>query len=173
MQKSNISVRFGLYLIIFLFLLKFGYEPLKELIDSRKEALGELSKAYAIKKETYEKIKRERENRELSKEVFDLLYSKDISDNRIRTELVNYLVVEAEKRGLGLINFEVSDTKKGKRLSEISALIRLKGNPKAFFEYLSQVENSKKLTVIRSLEITRTGTDFTYIFTVSVFKSEV
>ena len=176
MVKREDLRKIGIYLIIALVILNFVIKPLNSKIKQNKEMLSELKQAYLLKKELYEKklYLSQTPQQVISepKSLF-LLYSKDESYDLIRTKVLKWLMKKAEEKGLTITNFEIPEVKKGKEITEINVLLRLKGKIKPFLEYLKMVESYDKLILIKNLELYPSVQEFNIAITFSFFRREI
>jgi len=167
--------RIGIYLIIALSIVNFIIRPLNSKIKRNKEMLSELKQTYLLKKELYEKKLYFSQTSQATNEPksLSLLYPKDISYNLIKTKVLKWLIKKAEEKGLTVKSFEIPEVKKGKKITRIDVLLRLKGKIKPFLEYLKIVETYDKLILIRNLEIYPFDQEFNINITFSFFRREI
>jgi len=175
MIKREDLRKIGIYVIIVLLVVSFFIKPLNSKIKKNKEMLLELKQAYLLKKELYEKKLYFAQNPQIinKPESLSLLYSKDISCDLIKIEILKWLMKKAEEKGLTITNFEILEPKKGKEITEINVLLRLKGKIKPFLEYLKIVESHDKLILIKNVELYPSGNEFNIKVTFSFFKREI
>jgi Tfp pilus assembly protein PilO len=175
MIKREDLRKIGIYLIIALVIINFVIKPLNSKIKQNKQMLSELKQAYLLKKELYEKKLYLSQTPQVISEPksLSLLYPKDISYDLIRTKVLKWLMKKAEEKGLTITNFEIPEVKKGKEITEINVLLRLKGKIKPFLEYLKMVESYDKLILIKNLELYPSGQEFTITITFSFFRKEI
>ena len=167
--------KIGIYLIIVLSIANFVIRPLNSKIKRNKEMLSELKQTYLLKKELYEKKLYFSQISQVTDEPksLSLLYPKDISYNLIRTKVLKWLIKKAEEKGLTVRSFEIPEVKKGKEITRINVLLRIKGKIKPFLEYLKIVETYDKLILIRNLELYPFGQEFNINITFSFFRREI
>jgi hypothetical protein len=175
MIKREDLRKIGIYFIIALVIINFIIKPLNSKIKQNKQMLSELKQAYLLKKELYEKkLYLSRTPQVISEpKSLSLLYSKDESYDLIRTNVLKWLMKKAEEKGLTITNFEIPEVKKGKEITEINVLLRLKGKIKPFLEYLKMVESYDKLILIKNLELYPYGQEFNITITFSFFRKEI
>jgi hypothetical protein len=82
------------------------------------------------------------------------------------------LIEVAEKKQLTVMNFEMPDVVREKELSEVGAILRLKGQPLGLVEFLRAIEDWPKPLRVQSLESARNGADYNFTLIVSAFKIE-
>uniref|UniRef100_A0A7V5XGG3 Type II secretion system protein M n=1 Tax=Thermodesulfobacterium geofontis TaxID=1295609 RepID=A0A7V5XGG3_9BACT len=174
MIKREDLTKIGIYITIALVIINFVIRPLNSKIKQNKEMLSELKQAYLIKNELYEKNLYFTQTPQVTGEPksLSLLYSKDIPYDLIRTKVLKWLIKKAEEKGLTIINFEIPEVKRGKEITEINVLLRLKGKIKPFLEYLKIVESHDKLILIKSVELYPSGQEFNINITFSFFRRE-
>jgi hypothetical protein len=172
---SNTEIkRLGLYLVLLLVLLRFLILPLYGSVKEKKVLWGEVVERYQLKAQLAER----RQETGAEKRVVDkgallpYVYDKAMKASLIQSEVLEELIKLAEKKGLTVLNFEMMEPPAGKGLTELSVLIRLKGQPKLFFEMLKDMEKQEKILNIKSLEINRFGQEMAYAVTLSIFKVE-
>ena len=165
----------GLYLIAILILLRFVIYPLQSNLEERKVLLGDQVENYQIKMRILE---RQKENPE-AKTAVDRdalsphLYEKGESNSYIQSDILQQVIKMAEGKGLAVMNFEMLEPIAGKKITELPVLIRVKGKVEGFAEIMGEIEKHKKILSIRSMEISRSGTDQILHLTLSTFKLEI
>lgn len=173
MMARNELTRTGIYIIVALIILKFVITPLNGKLKEKREIMQEIAQSLSLKKDIYERKLAEIELAKKTPKSLQYIYDKKYSYNSIRNVVLNWLMDEAEKKGLSVVNFELPEIKKGKVLSEISVTIRFKGKMKPFLDYLEIVEQTDKLLLIKNLDISKTGQDMNIAISVSFFRSEI
>lgn len=164
--------KIGIYIVIALILIKFAIKPLNDKVEENKELISQLTHSYALKSQIYERKLIDSQKPVSQPESLSMLYSSNFSYNSIRNKVLDWLMQNAEKKGVMVTNFEIPEIKKGKEFTEINVTLRLKGKLKPFFEYLETVESADKLILIRSLEINKAGQEFNFVLTASFFRTE-
>lgn len=172
MNKRAELTKIGIYIVIALVLIKFAVKPLNARLEQNKEMLTEIKQSYSLKQQIYERKLYEAQKPATEPESLSMLYSKNFSYNSIRNKVLQWLMENAEKKGLTITNFEIPEIKKGKELTEINVLLRLKGSLKPFLEYLEGVESADKLILIKNLELNPSGKEFNITVTFSFFRRE-
>ena len=165
----------GPYAVILLVIIRFMIIPLhnslankKVLVQERQELLQ--SKQSVLQRQILEKGTRKAiVDKETIAKVF---YAKDLPDTAIQAELVKNLIETAEKKKLTVINFELPDVAREKELSEVGAILRLKGQPLALVELLRAVDDWPKALKVKSLEFAKSGADYIVTLTVSGYRIE-
>jgi hypothetical protein len=165
----------GSYAVIFLIIVRFVIIPLhnslaekKALARERQELLK--SKQSLLQRQLVEKgaHKPVADNETISK----LFYSKDLPDTVIQADLIKNLIEAAEKKNLTVINFELPDVAREKDLSEVGAILRLKGPPIGMIELLRAIDGWPKPLKVKALEFAKSGVDYTTTLTVSGYRIE-
>ena len=165
----------GLYLIAILILLRFVIYPLHSNLEEKKVLLGEQNENYQIRMRILE---RQKENPEVKTAVerealSPHLYEKGESNSYIQSDILQQVIRMAEGKGLAVMNFEMLEPIAGKKITELPVLIRVKGKVEGFAEVMGEIEKHKKILSIRSMEISRSGTDQILHLTLSAFKIEI
>lgn len=172
MSRAELT-KIGIYIVIILVIIKFAVTTFSNKLKEKREILSETVHTYYLKKDIYEKKLAEIERSSKAPEAINFIYNKKYSYNSIRNTVLNWLIEEAERKGLSIVNFELPEIKKGKTLSEINVTLRLKGKIKPFIDLLEIVEQADKLILVKNTDILRTGQDFNMVLTVSFFRSEI
>jgi len=171
MSRAELN-KIGIYIVIALSIIVLVIKPLNAKLEYNKRQLHRLERAYTLKYRIYEERLMESKKPALAPKTLSLLYSNNLTSNQIRNTVTQWLMDNAEKKGITVVNFEFPELKKGKQITEISVLIRFRGKIKPFLDYLEMVETSKKLILIRNLEISQSGQEFYMNVTFSFFRRE-
>lgn len=172
-MSRNELTKIGIYLVIILIILRFAITPLNSQIKEKNELLSQVAQSYSLKQEIYERKVAEAEKAKKAPEATKYVYAKRFSYNAIRNTVLNWLLDEAEKKGLSIVNFELPEIKKGKVLSEMNVTIRLKGKIKSVLDFVDMIEQTDKLLLVKNLDISRTGQEYNITLGVAFFRSEI
>ena len=174
-KQNNIDIKkIGIYLIIILALLRFLIYPLHASLQEKKVLLGEWYESYRLKSRVFEKQREDQGEKGIIERsaLLPHLYDKGVSYSNIQVEVLEQLKKLAEKNGLTILNFEILEPIVGKGISELTILIRLKGQPGPFIEILKAIEKGEKALSVRSMEISRSDPDLNFSLTISSFRLE-
>jgi hypothetical protein len=179
-QLINLSLsnpmikRLAVYLLFSLVLLRFLILPLYGSVQERKALVGELEERLRLKTQVLEKRQGSRTETAVvdKKDLFPHLYEKKEKSSSIQSDTLEQLIKLAEKKGLTVLNFEMMEPLLGKGVIELPVLLRVKGQPKIFWEMLKDMEKEEKIINIRSLEIGKLNKEFSFALTLSVFQVE-
>lgn len=170
----------GVYLIVFLSLVRFLVYPLHTSVDEKKRVLAELYESYDAKARLFERQRKEGEQQgpagkaQLKDATYWLAraYDKTVRLPLIQADTVESLLKTAEKRGMTVLDFEFLEPAVGQNISEVPVTIRLSGQPGSFLDVLRDVEKNEQTLTVKSLEINRVGTEFRFFVTLSAYRTE-
>ncbi|MBF0536970.1 MAG: hypothetical protein HQL03_01820 [Nitrospirae bacterium] len=159
-MQTNKSV---IFLLIILFIIRFGAVPLHQKIQQRRGLLSELQTAYATKRQLMQRYMtlEARADPALKEELTTLLYPKDSNMTAIQTDLVRFITGLAEKRALNVLNFQIIEGIDDPVLSEASVLIRVSGQIRSAIELLKEILSVRPLLTIKDVEINGSGNNYT------------
>ena len=165
----------GPYAVILLIIIRFMIIPLqnslankKVLVQERQELLK--SKQSLLQRQVVEKGTR---NVVVDKQtITKVFYSKDLPDTAIQADLVKNLIETAEKKNLSVINFELPNVAREKELTEVGAILRLKGQPLGLIELLRAIDDWPKPLKVKSLDYAKSGADYVVTLNVSGYRIE-
>jgi len=163
----------GIYIIVILALIRFLIYPLHASLQEKKVLLDERCESYRLKSRVFERQSQEKKISIEKSALFPHLYDKGISNSYIQSDILEWVIKLAEKKGLTVLNFEMLEPIAGKGVSELPILVRLKGMSGTFIEILEAIEKSKRALGIRAMEITKSGQDQVFSLTISAFKVEI
>ena len=174
-SRREVVKRTGVYLLVGLGIFSLLLRPLDSKIKRNREVLLELKETYLLKKDLYEKklLLAQESPSQVEPKALSLLYPPDVSYNSLRTKVLRWLMEKAEEKGLTVTNFEIPELRKGKTMTEINLILRLKGRIKPFLEYLKEVESADKLILVRTLELYPSRDEFDIRLTFSFFRREM
>ena len=178
LKQKNIEIkRIGIYIIIILALIRFLIYPLHASLREKKVLLGEWNENYRIKSQVFERQRGSQGMKIVVEKsaLFPHLFDKGVSNSYIQSDVLEWIIKIAEKKGITALNFEMLEPIVGKGVSEVPILVRLKGEPKAFIEILETIEKGERALSIRSMEIIKSGQDQDQIITltISAFRVEI
>jgi Tfp pilus assembly protein PilO len=164
----------GLYIVAILALLRFLIYPLHSTLQERKVLLGEQYETYQIRTRILDQQKGSlMEKNIVGRDALSPYLYQGKPNSYIQSNVLEKVIKMAEAKGLAVLNFEMLEPVAGKRITELPVLIRLKGEAGPFIEVLEEIEKSKKIIAIRSLEITRSEPNHLFALTLSTFKMEI
>jgi hypothetical protein len=149
--------------------------PLHASLREKKVLLGEWNENYRIKSQVFER-QREGQGTNIVVEksnLFPRLFVKGTSNSYIQSDVLEWIIKIAEKKGITVLNFEMLEPIAGKGVSEVPILVRLKGMPGPVIETLEAIEKGERALSIRSMEITKSGQDQVFSLTISAFRVEI
>lgn len=172
-KRENLR-KWGIYLVVALLMINFLIKPLRSSLSQQRRMFSELKETYLLKEELYEKKLLLAQKSQLQSEPksLSLLYPSDIPYNSLRIKVLRWLIEKAEEKGLTITNFELPELRRGKEVTEISLLLRLKGKIKPFLEYLQAIESADKLILVKNLELYPSREEFNISVTFSFFRRE-
>jgi Tfp pilus assembly protein PilO len=176
LKQKNIEIkRIGIYVIILLALIRFLIYPLHASIQEKKVLLGEWNENYRIKSQVFERQRGSQGMKIVVEKsaLFNHLFDKGVSNSYVQSDVLEWIIKIAEKKGLTVLNFEMLEPILGKGVSEVPILVRLKGMPGSFIEILEAIEKGERTLSIRSMEITKSGQDQVFSLTISAFRVEI
>lgn len=165
----------GLYVLLLLGIIRLVIIPLqnslaaKKLLTTERQALLRARQAVAQKQREEGTAQKPLVDREAVARQF---YPKDLAATTIQTDLVKALIESAEQKKLTVLNFELPEVAREKELSEIGAVLRLRGTPSGLLELLRAIDDWPKTLRIKSLEANKAGAEFTVALTVTGFRIE-
>lgn len=167
----------GLYFIAILVVIRFILLPLNSNVKNRETLLNEHIETYTTKAALLQKqgsadAGRVQASPEEEKRVIESLYPVSYQYAVIQAEMLTALMKEAEKDGLSVSNFEMSEISSGEILSEVPVVLRLSGNAKDMLKYLKQLDRMPKKTDIKTIEISRNGDQYNFTLTFTAYRVE-
>lgn len=176
MKADRLSLKtLGSYLVVLLVIVRFVILPLHNRLAEKKLLLAErqellTSKQSQLRKQAAEKVSpRAAVDREALAQLF---YPKDSADTVIQADLIKSLIDTAEKKSLTVVSFEMPEVAREKELSEVGAVLRLRGQPAGLLEMLRAIDHWPKKLRIKSLESARSAADFNINLTVVAYRIE-
>jgi hypothetical protein len=176
LKQKNIEIkRIGIYVIIILALIRFLIYPLHASLREKKVLLSEWYENYRIKSQVFERQREERGMKIVVEKsaIFHHLFEKEVSNSYIQSDVLEWVIKIAEKKGITVLNFEMLEPIAGKGVSEVPILVRLKGMPGPVIEILEAIEKGERALSIRSIEVNKMGQDQVFSLTISAFRVEI
>ena len=173
-RQKDIKV-IGLYLVVILAILRFLVYPLQGAVASKKVILGEQGESYRLKYQLLERKGQVQSGGSVVTRdaVSPYLYDGGISLTQIQAEVIEEVAKLAEKKGMTVLNFEMPEAVAGKKVTEVSVQIRLKGKPDAFRDLLAAIGEVKGILSVKSMEINLlSDQEFSYMLVISAFRME-
>lgn len=169
--KGNLKT-IGLYLVIILGLVRFLIYPLQGSVKEKKILWDERLESYRLKVLVSQRQKEApEEKKSVDKSALSPhLFAKGIKATQIQSDVLEQFIKLAEKNGLKVINFEISEPIIGKGLTELPFMIRLQGQPWGLLETIKAGEKEEKVLNLKSIEINRLGADLSFSLTYSLFR---
>jgi len=165
----------GPYLVALLVIVRFVIIPLhntlteKRLLAAQRQELLRAKRAVMQKQMEEKAAQKPAADRNILEKHF---YPKHLPDTTIQADLVKALIETAEKKKLTVMNFELPEVAREKEMSEVGALLRLRGPPVGLVELLRAIDDWPKSLKVKSLEASRSGADFTMTLTVIGYRIE-
>jgi hypothetical protein len=165
----------GVYLIVILAILKFALIPLDSSLKTKRAILNEYIDTYRMRSYMQGKhvpapeanISVEEERR-----LLKLIAHKESPIPAIQSETLESVIKKAEKNGLTVVNFELPDAARGKNITGVSVLLRVKGMPKALVGLLKEIKTMERLTDVRAIETAKSGDEFIFTITLTTYRME-
>jgi len=165
----------GVYIIIIIVILKFALIPLDSSLKAKRVILNEYIDTYRMRSYMQGRhvpapeanISVEEERR-----LLKLIAHKDSPVAAIQHETLKSVIKNAEKNGLTVVNFELPDATKGKNITGVSVLLRVKGMSKGLLGLLKEIKNMERLTDVRGIETAKSGDEFFFTITLTAYRME-
>lgn len=173
-DKSRLRTA-GIYIIIFLAIVRLLIMPLQRSLDAKKSLLSEKLELYSTRQALSERqagddLKQLKESD--VREIAGALYPKDTPLTWIQAEVLKDLIGNIEKNGLTVTGFEMPDAAAGKNISEANVILRMQGQPSAMVELLRGIQKTGRLLSIKIFETTPGGNMQSFTLTISAFRAE-
>ncbi|HIJ59503.1 MAG TPA: hypothetical protein HPP56_02640 [Nitrospirae bacterium] len=170
MNRQEIR-KIAIYLILILAIIRFLIVPQASALKEKQELFQEI-------KETYEAkliLLQRNQGQEIPEKTSfdeDSIYDKGVSYTDIQTELLQNVLSIVEREGLSLVNYEMPEATPSKILTDVPVIIRLKGKPQAFNNFLFELLRYDKKIKFRQFETIKQEPDNTFNFTLITFRAE-
>lgn len=165
----------GIYLVLILAVLRLIVYPLHISLKDKRAAYNDLQQTHATKTRLLERlhsVKNDDANRD-QKKARQALYESNTRITEVQAVMLTDLSEMAVKRGLTVSGFETPEAVAGKKISEVTVVLKLKGNASSLIEMLRAIPQHKKAFVIKAMEITTTSENMNFTLTVSAYRMEV
>jgi hypothetical protein len=129
----------GLYLVIFLIIIKFVAIPLHGRLEGKEKVLAEYSFSVKELQRRLDALAPRKDGTARGRSLpvsQEMLYPKGTIAYAIQAELLQSLFWAAENQGMAVLNFELQVPTPVKSVSEIPILLNLKGPPRAATAFL-------------------------------------
>ncbi|PIP09104.1 MAG: hypothetical protein COX51_00510, partial [Syntrophobacteraceae bacterium CG23_combo_of_CG06-09_8_20_14_all_50_8] len=100
------------------------------------------------------------------------VYQKEVGYFDIQADIVDMIGKFAEKKGLIMTNLEFPEPIPGKNVSEVPVILKLQGKMLDFIETLEIIEKTPRLLIVKGVDISRSGNDFSYSLTITALRVE-
>lgn len=166
----------GTYVVIILALVRFMVYPLHDAVAKKKIISDELYETYQLKTQLSAKqglYQDKPVNIRIDKGlVVPSLYEKGTSFSSMQADVLENIIRTAEKKGLAVQNFEMQEPTAGKIISDVPVLIRLTGKPDDQINLLKSVMSDRRLLLIKSMEMSKSGKDIFLTMIITAFRME-
>jgi hypothetical protein len=173
-QLLNIKA-LGPYVVALLVIIRFVIVPLHNSLAEKRLLAAQRQELLGAKRAV---VQKQMEEKAAQKPVADRVtleqhfYPKNLPDTTIQADLVKALIETAEKKKLTVLNFELPEVAREKEMSEVGALLRLKGPPLALVELLRAIDGWPKSLRVKSLEVSKSGADYFMTLGVTGYRIE-
>ncbi|MCC6347883.1 MAG: hypothetical protein IT388_11900 [Nitrospirales bacterium] len=167
----------GFYVLAVLILVRFVIVPYRHALEEKRTLLGEYTETYRMRAASLErfregeKAKSER-NSAAETSLLKSVFPRTEPYASLQAELVREITTQAEKEELTVLNFEFPDPVLFKTISEVTVVIRLKGEQKGVVALLREMEKADGKYIMKRFENARSGQDTLCSMTVSAFRRE-
>lgn len=165
----------GVYLIIILALLRFLIYPLHAAVKDRRVQFDERRETYMLKSRLLQQARRAMNTGpgKAMDKVRLSLYPREAGVSEIQADVLAAISQYAEQKGVTVSAFEMPEAVAGKKISEVSVIIRFTGSAKSFIELLTSIRDNKKILAVRTIDVSVNGQSMAFSMTVSTFRVEV
>ncbi|MFO0753211.1 MAG: hypothetical protein U0411_07805 [Thermodesulfovibrionales bacterium] len=176
MNREKVKIA-GFYLLAVLLLVRFVIVPYRHALEEKRILLREYRETYLMRAAAYERFREEEKarserNSAAESSLLKSVFPKAEPYASLQAELVREITAQAEKEGLTVLNFEFPDPVFFKTISEVTVVLRLKGEQKGVVALLSGMEKADGTYIVKRFENARSGQDTLCSLTVSAFRRE-
>ena len=165
---------YGVAVILILAVLRLVIYPLHATVKDRKMILADQQQTFLTKSRLLEKARFTRStdgggNVEKERSTF---YSQDWRLSSIQAEMLSAISNAAAKKGLTISGFEIPEAITVNGVGEITVVLRFSGDARSCIELLKSIRDSKKMMLVKSMEISSGAREMNFVLTISSFRTE-
>lgn len=170
--------RHGIFIVAVLAIVRFILVPLGNSVQERREVLGGTletlrTKEMSLKRMLSSDTSVAPSSGTAEDRVLGSLYPQGSPSVVVQTDLLSSLIGTAGTLNLKVEGYEMPEVVKGKAITELPIVLRMRGSPKNFIAFIRETGDLSRLVDIKSLQASKQGNDYLYVVSLSAYRRDM